>query len=150
VGIRYADHLTSSIHKSWHNFADKRRSLGRYRSLADYKPRNLFVCLFVTSCKPTDCSKFKKLYIPSSYCICVVCLILKIFFFIASGVGLSPLYCGHFWPVVPILIIRNDCIFDWSLKWSSRTIPVGHQPQFYTLFRYVYVNCSQDSPSKVM
>jgi hypothetical protein len=21
--------------------------------------------------------------------------------FIASGVGLSPLYCGHFWPIVP-------------------------------------------------
>jgi hypothetical protein len=21
-------------------------------------------------------------------------------FFIASGVGLSPLYCGHFWPIV--------------------------------------------------
>jgi hypothetical protein len=23
------------------------------------------------------------------------------FFFIASGVGPSPLYCGHFWPIVP-------------------------------------------------
>jgi hypothetical protein len=22
-------------------------------------------------------------------------------FFIVSGVGLSPLYCGHFWPIVP-------------------------------------------------
>jgi hypothetical protein len=22
-------------------------------------------------------------------------------FFIASGVGLSPLYCGHYWPIVP-------------------------------------------------
>jgi hypothetical protein len=22
-------------------------------------------------------------------------------FFIASGVGLSPLYCDHFWPIVP-------------------------------------------------
>jgi hypothetical protein len=22
-------------------------------------------------------------------------------FFIASGVGLSPLYCGQFWPIVP-------------------------------------------------
>jgi hypothetical protein len=26
---------------------------------------------------------------------------LSIFFFIVSGVGLSPLYCGHFWPIVP-------------------------------------------------
>jgi hypothetical protein len=25
----------------------------------------------------------------------------NIIFFIASGVGLSPLYCGHFWPIVP-------------------------------------------------
>jgi hypothetical protein len=23
------------------------------------------------------------------------------YFFIASGVGLSPLYCSHFWPIVP-------------------------------------------------
>jgi hypothetical protein len=23
------------------------------------------------------------------------------YFFIASGVGLSPLHCGHFWPIVP-------------------------------------------------
>jgi hypothetical protein len=23
------------------------------------------------------------------------------YFFIASGVGLSPLYCGYFWPIVP-------------------------------------------------
>jgi hypothetical protein len=23
------------------------------------------------------------------------------FSFIASGVGLIPLYCGHFWPIVP-------------------------------------------------
>jgi hypothetical protein len=23
------------------------------------------------------------------------------YIFIASGVGLSPLYCGHFWPIVP-------------------------------------------------
>jgi hypothetical protein len=22
-------------------------------------------------------------------------------FFIAGGVGLNPLYCGHFWPIVP-------------------------------------------------
>jgi hypothetical protein len=28
-------------------------------------------------------------------------LAVRIIFFIASGVGLSPLYCGHFWPVVP-------------------------------------------------
>jgi hypothetical protein len=34
VGIRQADHVAPSIRKSWH-FADKRRSLGRYSSLAD-------------------------------------------------------------------------------------------------------------------
>jgi hypothetical protein len=26
---------------------------------------------------------------------------LRCIFFIASGVGLSPLYCDHFWPIVP-------------------------------------------------
>jgi hypothetical protein len=35
VGIRCADHATSSIRKSWHCFANKGRSLGRHSSLAD-------------------------------------------------------------------------------------------------------------------
>jgi hypothetical protein len=30
------------------------------------------------------------------------------FFFIASGVGLCPLYCGHFWPVVPYFELTHD------------------------------------------
>jgi hypothetical protein len=34
-GIRWADHTTPSIPKSWHYFANKRRSLGRHSSLAD-------------------------------------------------------------------------------------------------------------------
>jgi hypothetical protein len=33
-GIRHADHVAPSIRTSW-RFADKRRSLGRYSSLAD-------------------------------------------------------------------------------------------------------------------
>jgi hypothetical protein len=35
VGIHCADHATPSIHKSCHYFANKRRWLGRYSSLAD-------------------------------------------------------------------------------------------------------------------
>jgi hypothetical protein len=35
VGIRHADHVAPSIHKSHTNFAGKRRSLGLYGSLAD-------------------------------------------------------------------------------------------------------------------
>jgi hypothetical protein len=34
-------------------------------------------------------------------------------FFIASGVGLSPLYCGHFWPIVPASDDR------WGWLWSN-------------------------------
>jgi hypothetical protein len=34
-GIRCADHATPSIRKSWHYFANKRRSLGRHNLLAD-------------------------------------------------------------------------------------------------------------------
>jgi hypothetical protein len=33
--IRHADHVAPSIRKSCTNFADKRRSLGRYSSFAD-------------------------------------------------------------------------------------------------------------------
>jgi hypothetical protein len=32
---------------------------------------------------------------------------LHVIFSIASGVGLSPLYCGHFWPIVPALDDRR-------------------------------------------
>jgi hypothetical protein len=39
VGIRYADHATPSLRKSWHYFANKRWSLGRYSSLADQSHR---------------------------------------------------------------------------------------------------------------
>jgi hypothetical protein len=35
VGIRHADHVAPSIRKFGDNFADKRRSLGRYISLAE-------------------------------------------------------------------------------------------------------------------
>jgi hypothetical protein len=35
VGIRHADNVAPSIHKSWQSLADERRSLGRYSSLAD-------------------------------------------------------------------------------------------------------------------
>jgi hypothetical protein len=37
-----------------------------------------------------EINRFKRSYQPRSN-----------FFFIASGAGLSPFYCGHFWPIVP-------------------------------------------------
>jgi hypothetical protein len=51
--------------------------------------------------------------------------------FIASGVGLSPLHCGHFWPIVPTLDHRWGWFWSnwwnedwqWKPKYSEKTCP---------------------------
>jgi hypothetical protein len=43
-------------------------------------------------------------------------------FFIASGVGLSPLYCGHFWPIVPASDDRWEWLWSnwWNEDWQGK------------------------------
>jgi hypothetical protein len=48
-GISCADYATPSIHKSWHYFANKRRSLGRHSSLADQSQGGVFFSEILTS-----------------------------------------------------------------------------------------------------
>jgi hypothetical protein len=45
---------------------------------------------------------------------------------IANGVGLSPLYCGHFWPIVPAPDDRWGWLWSnwWKPKYSEKTCPV--------------------------
>jgi hypothetical protein len=49
-----------------------------------------------------------------SYCVSI--------FFIASGVGLSPLYCGHFWPIVPAPEDRGGWLWSnwWNEDWQGK------------------------------
>jgi hypothetical protein len=50
----------------------------------------------------------------------------NIFFFFASGVGLSPLYCGHFWPIVPAPdVSEGDCGATGKPKYSEETCPTA-------------------------
>jgi hypothetical protein len=47
----------------------------------------------------------------------------KLFFFVASGVGLSPLYCGHFWPIVPAPDDRWGWLWSnwWNEDWQGKS-----------------------------
>jgi hypothetical protein len=68
---------------------------------------------------------------PSTWCVTTtdnICISLDVFvkhnisfriFFIASGLGLSSLYCGHFWPIVPAPDDR------WGWLWSSWWMKFG-------------------------
>jgi hypothetical protein len=44
------------------------------------------------------------------------------FYFIASGVGLSPLYCGHFWPILPAPDHRWGWLWSnwWNEDWQEK------------------------------
>jgi hypothetical protein len=50
-GVRCADHATPPIRKSWHYFANNRRSLGRHISLADQSHGGFFLCLKLILCR---------------------------------------------------------------------------------------------------
>jgi hypothetical protein len=63
-------------------------------------------------------------------------------FFIASGVGLSPLYCGHFWPIVPApddrrgWLWRLEQLVEWRLV--IRKIKTKCCSHLGTLYGYFY------------
>jgi hypothetical protein len=44
-------------------------------------------------------------------------LIVHLYVYIASGVGLCPLYCGHFWPIVPYMYISPIYVYILSRVW---------------------------------
>jgi hypothetical protein len=53
---------------------------------------------------------------------CNLSYLVYTFFLIASGVGLSPLYCGHFWFIVPALDDRWGwlCSNWWNEDWQGK------------------------------
>jgi hypothetical protein len=47
---------------------------------------------------------------------------LRVYKSIASGVGLSPLYCSHFWPIVPFIRVTRERVtsqLQSSICWSK-------------------------------
>jgi hypothetical protein len=50
---------------------------------------------------------------------------------IASGVGLSPLYCGHFWPIYHPSIIRM--IKSSRMRWAGHVARMGEKRNAYRI-----------------
>jgi hypothetical protein len=49
-------------------------------------------------------------------------IIIIIIIIIISGVGLSPWYCGHFWPIVQTPMIDEDDFWSnwWNENWQGK------------------------------
>jgi hypothetical protein len=74
---------------------------------------------------PEDCN-----FLESNIFNLLLYLHIYFFFFIVSGVGLSPLYCGHFWPVVPAPDDRWGWLSSnwWNEDWQGKPAPAPRCP----------------------
>jgi hypothetical protein len=85
------------------------------------------------TCRPITRERVNKHYFPWRW----------VLFFIASGAWLSPLYCGHFWPIVPATDDRWGWLWstwwneDWKgkLKYSENTCPALLRPPQIPLYQ---------------
>jgi hypothetical protein len=62
------------------------------------------------------------------------------FFFNSSGVGLSPLYCGHFWPIVPNITLNMMYYYcKHKLYYVGNTLFLKNHASDYLTCEMVYL-----------
>jgi hypothetical protein len=107
-------------------FSTRATYLFRGASPSNFEFRNLWLYRIVKGATNwhLDISKFhSSITFPAQgKTIDVIKDILMPHFFIASGVGLSPLYCGHFWPIVPAPDDRWGWLWSnwWNEDWKGK------------------------------
>jgi hypothetical protein len=107
-----------------HSAAGRIRSIKKFNDLVGNRTHDFPACSIVSQPTALPRGSYKHTHMYGWSCgYAWHCLLL--FFFIIGGVGLSPWYCGHFWPIVQTPDDRWGWLWSnwWNEDWQGKPTP---------------------------